>query len=181
VDEIYEYGSGVLKNEPTDPREAQRYLEKTGVAFLVCNLGTEHRATAAEVFYHSDRAREIRDLVGPRLVLHGTSSLKEEDLCRLAEDGIAKVNIWTRVEKSGGQALAQDTLSHLSEILGQEEMSHFRNKGVITEDYYSSSQGRKPSLAYLTVAHRRNEVWMPTVVKVMKSYFRALGYERLAD
>lgn len=146
---------------------------------MVCNLGTEHRATVAEVFYRADRAREIRDLVGPRLVLHGTSSLKEEDLYRLAEDGIAKVNIWTIVEKSGGQALAQDSLEHLPEILAQEEMSHFRDKGVITEDYYSSSQGRKPSLAYLTVAHRRNEVWMPTVVKVMESYFRAFGYKRL--
>lgn len=179
VDEIYEYGSGVLKNEPTDPQVAKRYMEQTGVAFIVCNLGTEHRATVAEVFYHADRAQEIRDLVGPRLVLHGTSSLKEEDLYRLAEDGIAKVNIWTRVEKSGSQALARDSLEHLPEILDQEEMSHLRDKRVITEDYYSSSQGRKPSLDYLTVAHRRNEVWMPTVVKVMKSYFRALGYERL--
>ncbi len=180
VDEIYEHGSGAIKNEPTDPQEAKRYMESTGVAFMVCNLGTEHRAIAAEVFYHADRAQEIRDLVGPRLVLHGTSSLKEEDLYRLAKDGIAKVNIWTRMEKSGGQALARDSLMHLPEILAQEEMSHFRDKGVITEDFYASFQGRKLSLAYLTVAHRRNEVWMPMVVKVMKSYFRALGYERLA-
>ena len=80
VDEIFESGGSGHKNEPTTVALAQRFLRETGVDIIVPNVGTEHRATADQVNYRADRAREISAAVGRILCLHGTSSVKPEDL-----------------------------------------------------------------------------------------------------
>ena len=96
VDEITESQAGI-KNEITTVEQAKRFVDETGVGLIVANLGTEHRATAAERHYHSSRAKEITDAVGKILVLHGTSCLKDEDLAKLPQDGIIKVNIYMKM------------------------------------------------------------------------------------
>lgn len=111
VDEIVESGDGGMKL--TDPDEAERYLEETGVDLMVANLGTEHRATVAEIKYHSDIAKKIYDNVGFKIVLHGTSSLSHEDLSLLRYDGIAKVNIWTVLETKTSQDMFIELLKNV--------------------------------------------------------------------
>ena len=103
VDEIIE--SGEWWNEINGCRpDAEDYLKETGVDLMVVNLGTEHRATAAELRYHSDIAKKIfKKVQALRLVLHGTSSLSHDDLALLRHDGIAKVNIWTVLETKTSQ------------------------------------------------------------------------------
>ena len=155
VDEILESGQTV-KSELTRAEDAERYVHETGVDLIVCNLGTEHRATMADRKYNGQRAREISKKVGKILVLHGTSSLSNKEIGSLANDGVVKVNIWTRLEETGGQALARDVADHMKELLSP-----------------------KPPLDLLTESHRRNEVWMPAVVKLIKNYLKILGYERL--
>ena len=59
----------------TDPDAAERYYRATGVDLIVANLGTEHRADAATLRYHGELARKITRRIGPRLCLHGTSSV----------------------------------------------------------------------------------------------------------
>ena len=96
VDEITESGSGDMKL--TNSQDAKKFLDETGVDLIVVNLGTEHRATTAQLRYHSDIAKNIYAQSGYKLVLHGTSSLSQQDLQVLRYDGIAKVNIWTVLE-----------------------------------------------------------------------------------
>jgi fructose-bisphosphate aldolase class II len=110
VDEIYESGSGVAKNELTDPQTAVRYLTQTGVDLLVPNVGTEHRATVAQAQYHGERARAIAREVGARLCLHGTSSLSLADVRHLPGDGFIKVNVWTVLPRTGAQAVARSVV-----------------------------------------------------------------------
>ncbi|MEM6391291.1 MAG: class II fructose-bisphosphate aldolase [Planctomycetota bacterium] len=88
----------------TDPDRAARYVEATGVDLIVPNLGTEHRATADRATYHADRAQAIRDRVGPRLALHGTSSLGS-NVGSLAGDGIVKVNFYTGMTRVASHKL----------------------------------------------------------------------------
>jgi len=155
VDEILESGQTV-NPELTKAEDAEWYVKETGVALAVCNLGTEHRATLADRKYNGQRAREISKRVGKILVLHGTSSLGDNELRDLAVDGVVKVNIWTRLEETGGQALAKDTVEHAKELLSE-----------------------RPPLRLLTESHRRYEVWMPAVVRLIKNYLKILGYEKL--
>ena len=42
-----------------------------------------------------------------KLVLHGTSSLSEDQMHDLAADGVIRVNMWTRIVREAGQVAAQ--------------------------------------------------------------------------
>ena len=47
-DEIVD-ATGDEKSELTSPDAAERYFRETGVDYIVANLGTEHRASAADL------------------------------------------------------------------------------------------------------------------------------------
>ena len=84
------------------------YVQNTGVDFLVADLGTEQQSEGTEAKYLKQRAVEItRNLGRPMLVLHGTSSLCNEDIRGFAEDGVVRVNMWTRVVRESGQYAAK--------------------------------------------------------------------------
>ena len=50
---------------------------------VVCNLGTEHRATGKDLQYHGEVSRGIRDVIGHKIVLHGTSSVPNDQVRKL--------------------------------------------------------------------------------------------------
>jgi len=88
--------------------KAVEYVKNTGVDFLVADLGTEQQSEGTEAKYLKQRAVEItRSLDRPMLVLHGTSSLCNEDIRGFAEDGIVRVNMWTRIVRESGQYAAK--------------------------------------------------------------------------
>jgi fructose/tagatose bisphosphate aldolase len=86
------------------PERAYAYVRKTGVDFLVADLGTEQQASnVGGSVYLQERARGIRDLVGKKiLVLHGTSCLSNAQIGSLPDDGILRVNMWTRIARDAG-------------------------------------------------------------------------------
>jgi fructose/tagatose bisphosphate aldolase len=86
------------------PERAVDYLKRTGIDFLVADLGTEQQSTdVGSVKYLKERAQNIRKLCGDKiLVLHGTSCLTQEEISTLPEDGILRVNMWTRIVRESG-------------------------------------------------------------------------------
>jgi fructose-bisphosphate aldolase class II len=180
VDEIYESGSGAVRNELTTPQQARRFMEETGADLIVANLGTEHRATAGSAQYHGDRAREISAAVGPVLVLHGTSSLRDTGLGMLRDDGIVRVNIWTRLEHVAAVALARDVIENLGGILTAAEIEALVAQGVLSGAFARTQARRKPSLDFIANVHRRNEVCLPAMVGLMKRYLLECGYADFA-
>ena len=89
--------------------KAVEYIRNTGVDFLVADLGTEQQSEGTEAKYLKQRAIELtRNLGRPMLVLHGTSSLRNEDIRGFAEDGIVRVNMWTRIVRESGQYAAKE-------------------------------------------------------------------------
>ncbi|HHV62547.1 MAG TPA: class II fructose-bisphosphate aldolase [Firmicutes bacterium] len=179
VDEIAEArGPG---SDLTTPEDAVHFLDSTGVSLIVVNVGTEHRRTAGEARYYQERAREIARAVGNCLVLHGTSSLSWGELRSLPYDGFIKVNIWTILETSGGQAVARDVIENLGYILPRDAIEELARNDIITAGFASRWRGATPSLKYLTEHHRIHEVWFPLVTEVIKNYFVELGYARLKD
>ena len=51
--------------------------------------------SAADLKYHSDLAKKISEITGPKLILHEISSVGTVQVRNLFSDGVAKVNIWT--------------------------------------------------------------------------------------
>jgi len=172
-------------HELTDPAVAERYLQETGVFLLVPDLGTEHRATAAVARYDAQRARAISARVGKRLVLHGSSSLQDEELSHLAADGIIKVNIWTIFERLGAQAVARQVVEDLGNILTQAELETLHESGYLGDRYFDQayidqtcSGALGPKTAHIVEVVRR-EAWMAAVMARMEFYLEAFGYARL--
>jgi len=183
VDEIYESGGGARKNEPTSSAEAREFVSRTGADLIVPNVGTEHRATAEHVRYLGDRAREIRDAVGPILCLHGTSSLKSEDLQRLAADGFVKVNIYTTLAVHGGQAVARRVIEDLPDILEKAEIERLTAEGVLGPAVLGEREGGRPIGPKLVKAANppRRDAWFSAVKERCRHFLAALNYAAFAS
>ena len=184
VDEIYEAGSGGMKNEPTTVEQAARFLEQTGVDIIVPNVGTEHRAIAEEVEYRSDCAREISAAVGKILCLHGTSSLAPEHLPQLPDDGFVKINIYTTLAVHGGQAVAQQVLRNLGNIFTEPQIQDLVAQEVLGEAVTSPTYGDseppiKPKLAVAANPPRR-DAWFEAVRDRCRDFLHAFNYQRYA-
>ena len=175
VDEITESGDGGVKL--TNPDAARRYLEETNVDLMVVNLGTEHRATAAELRYRSDIAKTIYEKVGYKLVLHGTSSLSMDDIGSLRYDGIAKVNIWTVLETKTSQDMMVELIKQLRKILPAAKLEEFVGAGLLGGEFAGGSLD-KPELKFLTEVYRRDEIKVPSVAKMVAEFMEAFGYIR---
>jgi len=109
------------RSDLTTPEQAVKYLSQTKVDFIVANLGTEHRASIANLKYHSEVALQISKLIGTKLVLHGTSSVSLDQVRHLFKDGIAKVNIWTILERNSSPVLFEEMVRNASKIIGMDK------------------------------------------------------------
>jgi len=173
VDEITESGDGGMKL--TAPDDAKKFLDETGVDLLVVNLGTEHRATAAQLRYRSDVAKAIYKLTGQKLVLHGTSSLSKNDLKLLRHDGIAKVNIWTVLETATTQFMLGEMIKNIGSILPKDAIEKLMAEGWLGQTAIDHSQNHSPSLAYLVEVYRRNELKVPSVARLVEGFIEAFS------
>ena len=92
---------------------AVEFVNATGIDFLVADLGTEQQAaTTGSGTYYGDRARELTKALGKKmLVLHGTSSLTDNQIRGLADDGVLRVNMWTRIAREAGQYAAAQAMA----------------------------------------------------------------------
>jgi fructose/tagatose bisphosphate aldolase len=98
--------------------KAADFVARTGVDFIVADLGTEQQSLhAGGVTYLDERARALTGaLGGSRLVLHGTSSLQPHQMGSLAADGVIRANMWTRIVREAGQAAAARLLARYPQI-----------------------------------------------------------------
>jgi len=184
VDELYESGGEQIKNELTTVAQAQRFLAETGVDILVPNVGSEHRSTTQEVEYSSDRAREISAAVGKILCMHGSSSLCLASAAHLPDDGFVKINIYTTLAVSGGQAVARHVLNNLGNIFTEAQLKELVAKGVIGEvagspDFGDNELPIGPKLAAVANSLRR-DAWFGAVTERCKEYLDLFRYQRYA-
>lgn len=154
-DEIVD-ATGTEHNALTTPENALRYINETGVDMIVANLGTEHRATGKELKYHGDLAREIKKVIGNNIVLHGTSSVTNDQVKSLFSDGVCKVNIWTAVERDTSKPLFYDMVKNASKVAGPEVVDKLIAEGYLTE---KCRTGDKINIAYFTALYRQTLIY----------------------
>jgi fructose/tagatose bisphosphate aldolase len=147
---------GGRESRLTDVAEAERFLEQTGVDWMVPNLGTEHRAGVSELRYARDLARQIAEKIGPRLVLHGTSSVSHDQLGGLAEDGVAKVNLWTALERDASAVLLREMTRSAGPVAGLKQARALREEGLLGLQADISSPA---SLAHFPTAARQQIIF----------------------
>lgn len=166
-DEIKSSG-GTDKNDITDPDLAEKYFHRTGVDILVANLGTEHRAATSHLQYRSDIAGEIGRLIGPRLCLHGTSSVPPQKLKHLFADGICKVNIWTALERDSSPMLFEDMLLNAAKIVGQEKAQKLTAEDLLGKKVDLQSN---PALNHFTTTYRQ-EIIFQCMKNIITGYLK---------
>jgi len=184
VDEVYESG-GTEKNTPTTVEDATAFLSQTGVDIIVPNVGTEHRATRTQAHYLPERAKAISRAVGNVLCLHGTSSVKAEDLERLPTDGFVKINIYTTLAVKGGQAVARTVLNNLGNMFDADDLRALVREGVLGEAVLADEFGEtetpvKPKLASVANPPRR-DAWFSAVRDRCRHFLEVFNYRRFAD
>ena len=100
--------AGVTIGEPswTDPDQAARFVETTGVDWLAVAVGNTHGGPAIGGL-QVDRLRAIGDAVSVPLVLHGASGLTDEELGLAVGLGVAKINVGTSLHQAAARGLAE--------------------------------------------------------------------------
>lgn len=164
-DEIVD-ATGEARCEITDAEKCARYKAETGVDVVVANLGTEHRASGQDLHYYSDAAKAIKAKIGPKICLHGTSSVSNDQIAKLFDDGICKVNIWTALERDASPALTEWTVKNAAKCGGPKTEQKLVEEGYLTE---AAKTGDKASLQHFTTTARQ-EIIFKEMKKIVRRY-----------
>lgn len=103
----YNDSKASIQGSLTDPQEAKLYYNATKVDCLAVSIGTVHRLTTRKVDIHFELLDKIRSVVPAPLVIHGATSIKDEDLITLSRVGIRKINLGTCLRLAFGNSLRQ--------------------------------------------------------------------------
>ena len=141
-------------------------MKQTGCDFIVANLGTEHRASAAELKYHGDLARQIKEKIGSKIVLHGASSVGTDQITKLFDDGVCKVNIWTILERDSTSELMEQMLYNISKITGSQKAIELQEQGLLGD---MAGVNDKKSIFFYTTLYRQ-QIIFSEMKKIVNSF-----------
>lgn len=88
------------KSKFTDPDDALRFYNETGIFSLAVAVGNAHGNYAATPDLDFERIKKISDNLKTPLVLHGGSGIPDDQLCEAVKCGIAKINVATEYFKA---------------------------------------------------------------------------------
>lgn len=91
----------------TNPEDALKLVNETGVDSLAIAIGTAHGMYKDKPKLDFERLKRIADIVDTPLVLHGASGVCVEDVQRCIGLGITKVNVATELKIAYADALKQ--------------------------------------------------------------------------
>lgn len=108
---------GVSFDNLTTNEEAKRFVEETGIDLFAPAVGNIHGMlrNAPEPRLNIERVREIRQVSGVPLVLHGGSGTSDEDFVSAIKAGISVVHINTEIRVAYQQALKAFFVEHPDE------------------------------------------------------------------
>lgn len=84
----------------TDPEEALRFVEATGVTSLAVAIGTAHGRYKGVPKLDFERLVKIKQLVKIPIVLHGSSGVPDDAIKEAIKLGVRKVNIDTNIREA---------------------------------------------------------------------------------
>lgn len=91
----------------TDPVQAKAFVEETGITALACSFGTTHGIYLTKPRLDFNVVKEVREQTGGiPVVMHGGSGVSKENFQESIRAGVRKINYFTYMDKSGGNAAA---------------------------------------------------------------------------
>lgn len=96
---------GAAKDAVTDPNEAKKFAEQSGLDWMAVAIGQVHRLMGKTARIHFDRLKEISDSTDVPLVVHGGSGIDQRDLNELIKGKVAKMNFGTGLRIAFGETL----------------------------------------------------------------------------
>lgn len=130
----------------TDPDEAVEFVSKTGVDLLAVSIGTQHGVSKGkDIELRSELAKRIDEALVKAgeelpLVLHGSSGLMEEQLKKVLEYGICKMNKDTRYQYEYARSALDYYFEHKDSILPPEGVPDDR-EGFFSDSEWSPRKG----------------------------------------
>lgn len=99
----------------TDPDLAQKFVEESGIDALACSFGTTHGIYLTKPKLDFNVVENVRAKTSNiPVVMHGGSGVSTEDYYKAIEAGVRKINYFTYMDKSGGNAV-KEYLDNLEE------------------------------------------------------------------
>lgn len=92
----------------TDPHEAKKFVDQTGVDALAVAIGSAHGLYNAEPHLDLDRLAKIDEATSAALVLHGGSGIPEIQIQKSIQLGIRKINLATEIKNMFMNTLQKD-------------------------------------------------------------------------
>ena len=129
----------------TDPDEARRFVEGTGVDWLSVSVGSVHGAISAaaknqakvEARLDIEHLKLLKRAAGIPLVLHGGSGIRQSYVDEAIASGVAKINVATdirqpyeRVMSAGGSV--SEALAGVVEVIARLVRDAYRIEGSAT-------------------------------------------------
>lgn len=103
----------------TEPSEAKRFVDETGVTSLAVAVGSKHGFYTGKPELDIRRITEIKKMTDALLVLHGASGIPDLQLREAAGAGVSKINVATETKSL--------FMNSLKEILLQSDDIDLRN------------------------------------------------------
>lgn len=92
----------------TDPQKAKEFVDASGIDALACSFGTTHGIYLTTPKLDFDVVKNVRALTNDiPVVMHGGSGVSREDYHKAIQAGVRKINYFTYMDKSGGNAAAE--------------------------------------------------------------------------
>ncbi len=106
----------------TDPDDAVRFVQETGIDTLAASIGTAHGFYTAPPKLDFARIDEIHKRTGIPLVMHGGSGVSEADYGTAIGLGIRKINYYSYMAKAGADGVRA--------LLAEKDVKYFHEMAV---------------------------------------------------
>ena len=130
-----EDGSEEIAMHCTDPADAVRFEQETGVDALAIAIGNAHGNYKATPKLRFDILAQVAEDTHTPLVLHGGTGISPEDFRRCAQTGIQKINIATAtfdsVEQTVRGAYDAGAIGGYYDLQGAEVQGAYKNAHIL--------------------------------------------------
>ncbi|TFF99607.1 MAG: class II fructose-bisphosphate aldolase [Promethearchaeota archaeon] len=89
----------------TNPEEAEKFIDETGVDALAISIGTAHGICLEKPKLDFNRLAKINEVSEVPLVLHGGSGVSDDDFKECIQNGVSKINFFSRISNSIANAI----------------------------------------------------------------------------
>jgi fructose-bisphosphate aldolase class II len=120
----------------TDPLEAKKFVEETGIDCLAVAIGNVHLLTKGSANINIERLKEIKKQVDIPIAVHGGTGFPDDQIKSSIENGVSKFNVGTRLKTDFFNEVRKYVLGlepepFIHDIVGSHKEKDFLEQGKV--------------------------------------------------